>query len=139
MPRFEKLSKSEVRRIQSPGGRPELAEYVAFLKRLAPGEWARVVKAPRESVRAVKRRLGAASRLLGKRLRYHEAGKKTELLFSVDRAGPVRRRRRRRVVARRVRRRVTAKAVERPTPRKRVPRPAPPPVKAPGQGGQAAG
>lgn len=138
MPRFEKLSRSEVRRIQSPGGRPELTEYVAFLKRLAPGEWARVVKAPRESVRAVKRRLGAASRLLGKRLRYHEAGKKTELLFSVDRAGPTRRRRRR-VVARRVRRRVAAKAVERPAPRRRAPRPAPPPVKAPGQGGQVAG
>lgn len=138
MPRFEKLSRSEVLRIQSPGGRPELAEYVAFLKRLAPGEWARVVKGPRESVRAVKRRLGAASRLLGKRLRYHEAGRKTELLFSVDRAGPARRRRRR-VVARRVRRRVTAKALERPAPRKRAPRPAPPPAKAPGQGGQVAG
>ncbi len=139
MPRFEKLSRSEVQRIQSPGGRPELAEYVAFLKRLAPGDWARVIKAPRESVRAVKRRLGAASRLLGKQLRYHEAGKKTELLFSVDRAGAGRRRRRR-VVARRVRRRAAAaKAAERPAPRRKAPRPAPAPVKAPAQGGQAAG
>ncbi len=95
MPRFEKLSRAEVRRLQAPGGRPELASYVAFLQKLRAGDWARVVIAPRESFRAVKRRLGAASRLLRRQIHFVDSGKKTELLFSVDRKAPARARRRR--------------------------------------------
>ncbi|MDQ7820278.1 MAG: hypothetical protein QN173_10905 [Armatimonadota bacterium] len=97
MPRFEKLSAAEVRRLQAPGGRPELADYVEFLQKLRPGDWARVVIAPRESARAVKRRLGAAGRLLRRQIHFLDTGKKTELLFSVDRRRPGRPRRRRRM------------------------------------------
>jgi hypothetical protein len=94
MPKFEKLSKQEVRRIQAPGGRIELVEYATFLQTLRPGDWARVVIAPTESARAVKRRLGTVSKLLGKRLHYYDSGKKKELLFSVDREGTARARKR---------------------------------------------
>jgi hypothetical protein len=126
MPRFEKLSAAEVRRLQAPGGRPELAEYVAFLQKLKTGDWARVVIAPRESSRAVKRRLGAASRLVRKTIHFLDTGKRTELLFSVDRRALTRTRGRR---ARRAVRRPAApkpapKAAEAATPRGRA-RPAP--------------
>jgi len=132
MPKFEKLSRQEVRQLQAPGGRPELVEYVAFLERLGPGKWARVIIAPRESPRAVKRRLGAASKLLGKRLHFFDSGKKAELLFSVDRKGPGRPRKRR-ARLRRVEREPAAKAPESPRARKKAPRPAPAPGKAPGE------
>jgi hypothetical protein len=88
MPKFQKLSREEVRRILAPVGRPELAECIALLGKLARGEWARIVLAPRESSRAVKCRLGAASKFLMKRLHYYDSGRKTERLPGVDRKGP---------------------------------------------------
>jgi hypothetical protein len=113
MPTFQKLSRQEVQRIQSPAGRPELAEYVAFLAKMRPGDWARVVRGPRESLRAVKRRLGTAGRLLGKSLRYYGSGKKTEVIFTVARQGPGRPRKVR-TQPRRTRRKAVAKAAQAP-------------------------
>ncbi len=96
MPRFHKLSKTEIRALEAPQARPELAKYVEFVTKLKSGDWVRVTLAPREKPRVVKRRLTTASKTLGKTLRYYPSPKATEILFSVQgRAGRKLRRRRR--------------------------------------------
>lgn len=84
MPRFHKLSKTEIRALQGPQVRPELVRYVEFIKELRSGDWARVTLAPREDPRIIKRRLTTASKTQGKTLRYYASSKSTAIVFSVQ-------------------------------------------------------
>ena len=83
MPRFEKLSESEVeqlRRRRVP--MQNLSEYSSFLDTLKPGEWGEVILEPNETQRAIKRRLTTAAKQKGLEIKYKK-GPEGRIIFEV--------------------------------------------------------
>ena len=67
MPTFELVSRSEAELQSASGTRAALIrEYVGYIDRVPVGEAGRLTAGPNESLSAIRRRLGAAARYLGK-------------------------------------------------------------------------
>ena len=67
MPTFESISRSEAELQSASGPRASLIrEYVGYIERVPVGEAGRLSAGPGESLAAIRRRLGAAARYLGR-------------------------------------------------------------------------
>ena len=77
MPTFEFLSVRDAHlELALRGGRGEiLREYMGYIEQLAPEHAGRLTAAEGESTAAIRRRLGAAAQLLGKRLEVTRDGR----------------------------------------------------------------
>ena len=69
MPKFDTVPLNEAQLQSSTGKRAALIrEYVGYVEKVAPGQAGRLGASAGESLTAVRRRLGAAARYLGKTL-----------------------------------------------------------------------
>lgn len=69
MPTFESVSRSEAQLQSASGPRAALMrEYVGYIERVPAGEAGRLSAGPDESLAAIRRRLGAAAKYLGKEI-----------------------------------------------------------------------
>ncbi len=67
MPTFESMTRSEAELQSASGTRAALMrEYVGYIERVPVGEAGRLSAGPEESLAAIRRRLGAAARYLGR-------------------------------------------------------------------------
>lgn len=86
MPKFERLSKAEAEQLfkrRPPRLSIDLTEYTEFLKSLRVGDAGRIALQKDETSRVVKRRLTAAAKQMGKRLRYRKTDDEKLVLFRV--------------------------------------------------------
>ena len=84
MPNFRTLSKTEIAALTARRPRAEaLAEYLAYLEALKPGDWGSIEIEQGESQRAVKRRTSTAAKTQGKQIRWRRSLSDQQLVFEV--------------------------------------------------------
>lgn len=84
MPTFRRLSRDEIDALTARRPRVEaLAEYLAYLATLKPGDWGSIEIEPGDSQRAVKRRTSTAAKSQGKRVRWRRSLSEKHLVFEV--------------------------------------------------------
>lgn len=86
MPKFVELSKAEMEELsrrRAPTLTIDLTEYVEYIKPLKPGEWGKVTLQKDETSRVIKRRITAAAKQLGKKIRYRDSADEKTILFRV--------------------------------------------------------
>lgn len=84
MPTFKKLTTEEIALITTRRPRVEaLAEYLAYLDKLKPGDWGSIELGAGESQRAVKRRTSTAARNQGKQIKWRRSLTPDQLVFQV--------------------------------------------------------
>lgn len=84
MPNFRTLSKNEIATLTARRPRAEaLAEYLAYLETLKPGDWGSIEIESGESQRAVKRRTSTAAKSQGKQIRWRRSLTEQQLVFEV--------------------------------------------------------
>ncbi len=83
MPKFDRLPIEEAKMKTASGKRAQIiAEYVSYIEQLGAGEAGRLQASDEEPITAVRRRIGAAGRQLGRKLTIRRTG--DEVYFWIE-------------------------------------------------------